>query len=61
MTRLGKGELLYGDLLGVDELLSKVDAVDLVQVNEMAAELLDQPMSLAVIGPFGEQDFTAEA
>jgi predicted Zn-dependent peptidase len=60
MTRLGKGELLYGDVLGVDELLSKVDAVDLAAVNEMAAELLDQRMSLAIIGPFAEQDFAAD-
>ena len=27
MSRLGKGELLYGDLLSVDELLARVDAV----------------------------------
>ena len=27
MTRIGKSELTYGDVLGVDELLARVDAV----------------------------------
>jgi predicted Zn-dependent peptidase len=52
MSRLAKSELLYGDLMGVDELLARVDAVTLDEVNTLAAELLSQPMSLAVVGPF---------
>ncbi len=56
MSRLAKGELLYGDLLTVDELLAKVDAVTLDEVNALAAELCGQPMSLAVIGPFDDGD-----
>ena len=51
MSRLGKGELLYDELLTVDELLARVDAVDLDEVNAVAAELLTRPTSLAVIGP----------
>ena len=58
MTRLGKGELVYGELLTVDELLAKVDAVTTEQVRAVAAELLTGPMSLAVIGPFADHDFT---
>jgi predicted Zn-dependent peptidase len=54
MSRLGKGELLYGDLLSVDELLTKVDAVTPDAVRAVAGELLHRPMSLAVIGPFDE-------
>jgi predicted Zn-dependent peptidase len=54
MSRLGKGELLYGDLLSVDELLTRVDAVTPDAVREVAADLLNRPMSLAVIGPFDE-------
>lgn len=57
MSRLAKGELLYGDLLSVDELLARVDAVTAEEVNTLAAELLARPMSLAVVGPFGEDDF----
>jgi predicted Zn-dependent peptidase len=57
MSRLAKSELLYGDLMAVDELLARVDAVTLEQVNTLAAELLTQPMSLAVVGPFDESAF----
>ena len=58
MTRLGKGELLYGELLPVDELLARVDAVDTEQVRAVATELLGEPMSLAVVGPFADHDFS---
>ena len=58
MSRLAKGELLYGDLLAVDELLARVDAVTADEVREVAAELLSRPMSLAVVGPFGKHDFS---
>nr|WP_121162577.1 pitrilysin family protein [Micromonospora pisi] len=58
MSRLAKGELLYGDLLSVDQLLARVDAVTAEEVNTLAADLLARPMSLAVVGPFGEDDFT---
>ncbi|MFI7429338.1 M16 family metallopeptidase [Micromonospora sp. NPDC049836] len=57
MSRLAKGELLYGDLMPVDELLARVDAVTLADVNVLAAELLTRPMSLAVVGPFDEAAF----
>lgn len=59
MSRLAKGELLYGDLLPVDALLARVDAVTVDDVNTLATELLSRSLSLAVVGPFGESDFTA--
>jgi predicted Zn-dependent peptidase len=57
MSRLAKGELLYGDQLCLDDLLARVDSVTATQVNTLAAELLAQPMSLAVVGPFDDGDF----
>jgi len=59
MSRLAKSELLHGDLLTVDELLRQVDGVTAGQVNGIAAEILAQPMSLAVVGPFDEGAFPA--
>ncbi|MFC3744638.1 M16 family metallopeptidase [Paractinoplanes deccanensis] len=59
MSRLAKSELLHGDLMSVDELLGRVDAVTADEVNAIAADLLAQPMSLAVVGPFDEAEFTA--
>ncbi|WP_130508721.1 M16 family metallopeptidase [Krasilnikovia cinnamomea] len=57
MSRIAKSELLYGDLLTVSELLARVDAVTLDEINELAVELLSRPMSLAVVGPFDESAF----
>ncbi|GIE93568.1 M16 family metallopeptidase [Paractinoplanes rishiriensis] len=57
MSRLAKSELLYGELMAVDELLGRVDAVTADEVNAIAADLLAQPMSLAVVGPFDEAAF----
>jgi predicted Zn-dependent peptidase len=59
MSRLAKSELLYGDLMTVDELLACVDRVTLDEVNELAADLLARPLSLAVVGPFEPSAFGA--
>ncbi|WP_019876505.1 M16 family metallopeptidase [Sporichthya polymorpha] len=54
MGRLGKSELVYGELLPVDEILDRVDAITLDDVAALAADLLDRPETLAVIGPFDD-------
>ncbi len=57
MTRIGKSELVYGEVLTVDELLSLVDSVTRADVIEVAEQLLGQPRCLTVVGPFDEADF----
>ncbi len=57
MTRIGKSEVAYGDIIGVDELLRRVDAVTPDDVATVAAELLSRPRCLTVVGPFGQHDF----
>jgi predicted Zn-dependent peptidase len=57
MSRIGKGELAYGEVLEVDELLARVDAVGPDDVRAIAADLLRQPLCLGVVGPFAEADF----
>ena len=59
MTRLGKGELVYGELLSVDEVLARIEAVTVDDVRELAAELVDRQWALGVIGPFDDHDFSA--
>jgi predicted Zn-dependent peptidase len=59
MSRLGKGELLHPDLLSVDDILARVDALTTADVAAVAAELLDTRPSLAVIGPFDDRDFSS--
>ncbi|MEV6969507.1 pitrilysin family protein [Hamadaea sp. NPDC051192] len=51
MTRLAKGELLYGDLLDVDDLLRRIEAVTIADVTEVAHAVLTGPEYLAMIGP----------
>jgi predicted Zn-dependent peptidase len=60
MSRIGKGELSYGEVLTVDQVLNRIDAVTPEDCREVAADLLRRPQCLAVVGPFSEADF-AEA
>ncbi|HEU4912026.1 MAG TPA: pitrilysin family protein [Actinomycetes bacterium] len=60
MSRIGKAELVYGELLSVDDILGRIDAVTLDDVAAVSAELLTQRPTLAVVGPFDEgRDFSA--
>jgi len=52
MSRIGKAELVQGDVPAVDELLGHVDAVTLGDVRDVAEAVLSAPPTLAVIGPF---------
>ncbi|MBD8869098.1 insulinase family protein [Nocardioides sp. MJB4] len=51
MARLGKAELVHDELLGIDEVLARIEAVTLDDVRSLAAELFAQPEILAVVGP----------
>jgi predicted Zn-dependent peptidase len=59
MMRVGKAELSFGDVLGLDQLLEQIDAVTRSAVNELATEILSRPGCLTVVGPFGDRDFDA--
>ncbi|MGN8246353.1 M16 family metallopeptidase [Cellulomonas soli] len=54
MSRLGKAELVHGELLSLDESLERIRAVTAAQVQELAAELAGLPRSVVRIGPFGD-------
>jgi predicted Zn-dependent peptidase len=51
MSRLGKAELVYAELLSIDEVIARIDAVTLEEVREIAAALFAQPEVLAIVGP----------
>ena len=51
MSRLGKAELVYDELLSIDEVMARIDAVTLEDVRAIAAELFSQPEVLAIVGP----------
>ncbi len=52
MTRIAKSELHDDALLSLDGLLAQVDAVSMDDVVAISRELLEQPTTLAIIGPF---------
>jgi predicted Zn-dependent peptidase len=54
MSRLGKSELVYGELMTVDEILGHIDAVTPEDVQAVAYEVLRGPLALAAIGPYDD-------
>jgi predicted Zn-dependent peptidase len=58
MSRIGKSELVYEELLSVDEVLSSIDAVTPDDIRAVADDILAQPMTLTVVGPFEDREFT---
>jgi predicted Zn-dependent peptidase len=54
MSRLGKAELAYGELMSVDEILAHIDAVTMDDVAALAHELMGQQLALAAIGPYDD-------
>ncbi len=53
MGRLGKSELVHGELLGLDESLERIRAVTAEEVRVLAGELAALPRSRVVVGPIG--------
>jgi predicted Zn-dependent peptidase len=51
MSRIGKAELVYDELLTIDEVLDRIEGVTLDEVREIAAVVFAQPEILAVVGP----------
>ena len=52
MSRIGKGELVYGEHLSVDTVLDLIAGVTLDDVRAVAAGLLTAVPAVAVIGPY---------
>jgi predicted Zn-dependent peptidase len=57
MSRIGKSELVYEELLSVDEVIARIDAVTLDDIRAVADDVLAQPMTLTVVGPFEDREF----
>ena len=59
MSRIGKSELVYGELLSVDEVIARVEAVTLDDVRRLARDLIGREWALGAIGPFDDHDFAS--
>ncbi|GAV31312.1 predicted Zn-dependent peptidases [Coriobacteriaceae bacterium EMTCatB1] len=51
MTRIGKSAVTDTELLSIDELIAKIDAVTAEDVHQLARRLFEQPKTLAMIAP----------
>lgn len=57
MTRLGKAEICQSEILSLDDLLRKVDAVTTDDVSQVAKDLFGgRKLVVAVIGPFDNRE-----
>lgn len=54
MTRIARSELHQMPLLSIGQALERVDAVTSSDITQLARDVLGQPLSLAVVGPFEE-------
>jgi predicted Zn-dependent peptidase len=62
MHRIGKAELVGEEIVGIGEVVRRMEQVSAAEVADVASALLGQPLTLAVIGPFGDaHTFTAVA
>jgi predicted Zn-dependent peptidase len=61
MSRIGAGMLLHGEVLSVDEVLGRVEALTIEDVHAAARDLVAAHRTLSVVGPFDESEFDATA
>ena len=50
MTRLGRSELTFGEFSDLDETLRRIAGVTTADVQALAAELVERPLSVAGVG-----------
>ena len=56
MTRLGRSEITDAEHLSIDDVVARIEAVELDQVHEIAAAFYDGPFVLGAVGPFEPGD-----
>ena len=52
MSRIGKNEIVYGQVMGFDDILKEIARVNPSDVREIASEYLTKSPTLALVGPF---------
>jgi len=54
MSRIGRSQLVHGEVLSVDEVVARIEAVTVDDVAAVAKRVLGNPPVLAVVGPFDD-------
>ena len=52
MSRIGKNEIVYGQVMGFDEILKAISSVNVEDVRAIASQYLAGTPTLALVGPF---------
>ncbi len=52
MSRIGKNEIVYGQVMGFDDILKEISKVNVSDVRQVASEFLTKSPTLALVGPF---------
>ena len=52
MSRIGKNEIVYGQVMGFDDILKAISRVNPTDIREIAGEFLTKSPTLALVGPF---------
>lgn len=52
MSRIGKNEIVYGHVMGFDDILKAVSKVNEADIREIAGTYLTKTPTLALVGPF---------
>jgi len=59
MSRLGRAEITLGEFIDLDETLRRLSLVTASDVQQLAAELAEQPISMAAVGTVEESTLAA--
>jgi len=55
MSRIGKSELVHGEIQSFDEILGLITKVSSSDIRELASEFLTKSPTLAIVGPFNKE------
>jgi predicted Zn-dependent peptidase len=55
MSRIGKNEIVYGQIMDFDDILKSIARVSVEDIREIASEFLVKTPTLALVGPFKNQ------
>ncbi|CAG7602476.1 putative zinc protease [Paenibacillus solanacearum] len=50
MNRLGKNELMLGRHYSLDEMIARIEEVEMDQIRELTADMMSHPFALAMVG-----------
>ena len=60
MSRIGRSQLVHGEVMSLEELVQRTAAVTAADVRRVIERVIAGPRTLAVVGPFDEEAFAEQ-